>query len=156
LEASKEATRRTTSARILKGLHVSYALKAVVDRASIYPDAFYLMPWKVNIHEGEAYLMAQSTAEEYRKSFSHAAMDDLRMVGLVEGLPNTGTNALYALSREGLAEAQRLHGPIVTELLVKHEVGVERLRSTHDGSLTMLSGEPSILDVLDDPAIPTQ
>ena len=26
---------------------MSYALKAVVDRTGIYPDAFYLMSWKV-------------------------------------------------------------------------------------------------------------
>jgi hypothetical protein len=77
-------TMRTTSACILKGLHEGYALKVFVDRSGRDPDAYHLVSWRVDLDGDEGYLMAQAVGGEHRRPFSHAAVDDLQMDGLIE------------------------------------------------------------------------
>lgn len=137
---------RTTSARVLKGLHEGYVLMVCVDRGGRNSDAYHLMSWKVEVVEGEAYLSAQSVAKAYQRPFSYAAADDLRMDGLLEWLPNTGTNALFALTREGLAVAQGIIGPVASRVLVKHEAGVETLSPAGCGGPTAPTGTIAVPD----------
>lgn len=120
----RETIMRSTSARILKGLHEGFVLQVFVDRGGRDPDTYQLMTWQVDEVEGEPYLRTERVAEDYRRGFSYAAADDLGMNGLISRLPNTGTNAL---TPAGLAEAQALYGPIAAKVLVRHDAGVETL-----------------------------
>lgn len=146
---------RSTSARILKGLHEGFVLQVFVDRGGRDPDTYRLMTWQVDEIEGEPYLRTERAAEGYRRGFSYAAADDLRMDGLIAWLPNTGTNALHALTPAGLVEAQALYGPIAAKVLVKHEAGAELVSPNPDGTAAVPAGTMDVPDFAEDDAAPT-
>lgn len=145
---------RSTSARILKGLHEGFVLQVFVDRGGREPDTYRLMTWQVDEIEGEPCLRTERVAEDYHRGFSYAAADDLGMDALIAWLPNTGTNALHALTPAGLAEAQALCGPMAARVFVKREAGDE-LVSPRPDAAAVPAGTIDVPDLTEDDAAPT-
>ena len=126
-----------------------------MDQGGRDPDIYCLMTWQVDEVEGKPYLRTERVAEGYRKGFSNAAADDLGMDGLIAWLPNTGTNALHALTPAGLAEAQALYGPIAAKVLVKREAGAELVSPNPDGAAAVPAGTINVPDLTEDDVAPT-
>ncbi|WP_342153279.1 hypothetical protein [Methylorubrum sp. SB2] len=146
---------RSTSARILKGLHDGFVLQVFVGRGSRDPDTYRFVTWQVDEVEGEAFRRTERVAEGHRRGFSHAAADDLGVDCLIAWLPNTDTNALHSLTPAGLAEAQALYGPIVAEVLVKHEADAELVSPIPDGAAAVPAGTMDVPDFTEDDAAPS-
>lgn len=146
---------RKTSLRILKALHEGHILRRYVDRCQEDPDVFHVLTCQVTEAGGETFLEGVDPVAEYRRSFSETPVDDLRMAEFLEWIPETGTNALFALTPKGLQAAQALYGPIAAKVMVKHEEGVEIVPPTGDGSDALPTGDITIHDFPDDADLPS-
>lgn len=139
---------RQTSARILRALHEGNVLKRIVDRCEEDPDIYVVMTWQAEDLDSEPFIETVDRPRAYRRDFSQAAYEDLAWSGLIQRIPNTGTNALLALTPDGLAKAQELYGPIAADVLVKHDDGVEILPPGPGCGPAVPTGKVSVPDFL--------